>query len=154
MCAFTLQAFALAYRVKRLRQQTVEMLADEAYEYALAARLAFDGLVFFRRLVALVELGDREPAQADTGIHLLLGEGDLGPLIRPEYAACMLLDGALGVLLDLIGRAAQLVIADIENFAFAREQRHDLVDDEATALAASGGDRCQVLVRMGADHAC
>src|SRR6516165_12700469 len=91
------------------------MLADEAYEYALTKRLTLDRLVLFWWLVALIELGDRQSPQACTCLHLMLGERDLGPLTRLERATGVLLDVALGVRLDLIGGAAQLVIADIEH---------------------------------------
>src|SRR5262249_61540914 len=98
-----------------LGQLTVEMLAEDTSESPLTERLALDRLVFFRWPVAIIELGNRQPPHAHARFHLLLGERDLGPLARPERAAGMLLDVALGILLDLIGRAAQFTVTDIEH---------------------------------------
>ena len=93
------------------------MPADQAYEYALTKRLALDGLISLGGLVALVEFADRKSLKPDAGFHLLVGERDLGPLAFAERAASVLLDVALGVLLDLIGRAAQFVVANVEDAA-------------------------------------
>src|SRR5215469_17285641 len=92
MRPLTLDAFALTHDVERLRQQTVEMPADEAYEYALTERLTLDRLVGFRWLTALVELGDFQAFEPLALVHLLLGECDLDPLARPERAASVVLD--------------------------------------------------------------
>ena len=136
-----------------LWQQAVEVLADQPYQYALTESFALDGLVPLGWLVAVVELADRKSPEPGVGIDLLVGERDLGPLTFAKRAASVLLDVTLGVLLDLIGRTAQLVVADVEHATILPEQRHDVGDGEAAGLSVGGGDRDEVLVRKVAQHA-
>jgi hypothetical protein len=77
-----------------------------------------------------------------------------GLIVVAERAPAVVLDVAPGIAFDLIGRAAQFVIADVQDAAvIASQRRHDFVDDEAAALSVGGGERREVLVRQIAQHA-
>jgi len=102
----------------------------------------------------MIELVDGETTQARTALNLLGSQRHLDPGLGGEHAPCVALDIGAGIGLDLVAWAALLTVADVEHFAFvACEPWHDFVDDVATTLAASCGDRAEIFIRDAFENA-
>jgi hypothetical protein len=110
----------------------------------------FQGLIIFG---VFCWIGQYVDYLAEPGMKRAAG-GIGGLIVVAERAPAVVLDVAPGIAFDLIGRAAQFVIADVQDAAvIASQRRHDFVDDEAAALSVGGGERREVLVRQIAQHA-
>src|SRR5262249_47089513 len=120
----------------------------------LSDRLTFDSEIAARGPVAVVELVDGLLAQARTAGDLLGRERDPDPSLGGESAPGVSLDVGAGVGFDLIGRALNLTVADVEHLAvIVRKQRDNLIDDVTARLSAGCGDRTEIFGRDAFEHA-
>src|SRR5262249_40426815 len=102
---------------------------------------------------AVLKLWWRGSGGAGCGLTVLWRQRHLDPRLGSEDAPSVVLDIAACVGFDLIAWATLLTVTDIEHLALVvPEQRHDLVDDVASALSPSRSDQREIFRRDTLQH--